>query len=54
MGSCYILTKSRFREIYDQRGQIGPFLKFLVTNYPTKVAQKYGDFWAILKNITSK
>ena len=32
--------------------RLGILRKFLVTNYPTKVAQKYGDFWAILKNIT--
>ena len=34
--------------------RLGDFRKFLVTNYPTKVAQMYGDFWAILENITSK
>ena len=33
--------------------RLGNFQKFLVANYPTKVAQMYGDFWAILENITS-
>ena len=32
--------------------RLGNFWKFRATSYPTKVAQMYGDFWAILKNIT--
>ena len=34
--------------------RLGDFRKLLVADYPTKVAQMYGDFWAILENITSK
>ena len=34
--------------------RLGDFRKFMVANYPTKVAQLYGDFWAILENMTSK
>ena len=38
----------------DSVTRLGDFQKFLVTNYPTKVAQMYGYVWAILENITSK
>ena len=31
--------------------RLGNFWKFLATNSPSKVAQKIGDFWAILKTI---
>ena len=34
--------------------RLSDFLKFLVTNYLIKGAQINGDFWAILKSITSK
>ena len=33
---------------------LGYFWKVLVTIFLTKVAQIFGDFWAILKNITFK
>ena len=32
---------------------LGDFCKFLVTNFPTKVVQIFGDFLNILKIITS-
>ena len=36
----------------DKCDQIGRFLKFLVTNFPSKVAQLYGKTWATSDNIT--
>ena len=29
---------------------LGDFWKFLMTNYLSKVAQMFGDFWGILKD----
>ena len=32
--------------------RLGDFFKFLVANFPSKVAQIYGQTWDISKNIT--
>ena len=40
-----------YRELNNSVTRLGDFWKFLVTNYLSKVAQMFGDFWGILKTL---
>ena len=62
IGSCWMLMKScepvqvscAFEEMTNSVTRLGLFESTCLTNFHTKVAQIFVDFWAILKNITIK
>ena len=49
LGIAALLFKALFLCYVGRVTRQGDFLKFLSTNLFTKVAQKIGDFWPILK-----
>ena len=48
----YSRGKFQIRSVKSSVIRLGDFWKFLSTNFITKVAQIFGGFWAILKNVT--
>ena len=49
---CIRVSLIIYRVVVLQCDQIGQFLEFLVTNFISKVAQMFGDFWVVVKTIT--